>query len=185
MNLHAVHFEMCFSVIFRWKFFLQANSNLNIYGIAYTGHWYKNKRRRRRRRRKRCMVQLQSFRFNWRTGQATFDLQVITALCTGPLRAATPFGRGAVRGKLIHFVSEEPLFLFCFSFLRHFLLWDGSVDFGLKHLTVLFKIRDMRVQTFSQLCAVTLNPSLNTKFVSHKMHSLINPRQQKVQHLSE
>lgn len=45
------------------------------------------------------------FPLNWGTGQATFDLRVITALCTGPRRAATPFGKGGVvHRKLINFV---------------------------------------------------------------------------------
>jgi len=53
----------------------------------------------------RCDVQLQSFRLNCDTGQATFDPGVITALCTGPQRAAAaaaPFGTTVVRRKWIN-----------------------------------------------------------------------------------
>lgn len=43
----------------------------------------------------RRVVQLQSFRLNWGTGQATFDPLVITALCTGPRRSRRAIREGS------------------------------------------------------------------------------------------
>ena len=66
------------------KFSIQSKTVL-IYSSG-TGHcWPPSYHAHKKNRR---IVQLQSLRLNWGTGQTTFDLLVITTLCTGPQRAA-------------------------------------------------------------------------------------------------